>query len=291
MNLDEYFERICFKGPVHRADLDTLNRVHMNHVLSIPFENLSIHCSEWITMDLDVIYDKIVRKGRGGWCCENNLLFSWVLKQLGYTFTMLGSRVFNSSINQFSNTDTHLINKVDIDGVSYIADVSFGVSGQIWHPLELILGKEQPQEPGVFRFVQEEGMWVLEKTGRKRILQDESFNSSDLLGSKSKTKKFYSFTLTPRDLNYFLETSNILQTSSDSLFKNKSICSLQTPTGFRALVGWTYSEVIYNFEEGADLVDMKNIPDHEIQKVLKDKFNISLENKFIPVNSKGCYTL
>ncbi|XP_018605172.2 arylamine N-acetyltransferase, pineal gland isozyme NAT-10-like [Scleropages formosus] len=288
MNLDEYFERICFKGPVHRADLDTLNRVHMNHVLSIPFENLSIHCGEWITMDLDVIYDKIVRKGRGGWCFENNLLFSWVLKQMGYTFTMLGSRVFDIFSNQFSSKKNHLINKVDIDGVSYIVDVSYGVYGQIWRPLELTLGKEQQQEPGVFRFVQEEGMWVLEKRGRKPIFQNES--ASDLLHS-SEIQKLYGFTLTPCSPNLFLETSNTLQTSSESVLKNKSICSLQTPKGFRALIGWNYREVTFSYEEGTDLVDKRNIPDDEIEKVLKDKFNISLENRFIPVNNQGHFTL
>ncbi|GLD72798.1 arylamine N-acetyltransferase, pineal gland isozyme NAT-10-like protein [Lates japonicus] len=56
---------------------------------------------------------------------------------MGYT-TTLGSKVFNSTVNDFGPNDTHLINKVVIDGKAYIADVSFGVSYQLWAPLELI---------------------------------------------------------------------------------------------------------------------------------------------------------
>ncbi|GAA6112084.1 arylamine N-acetyltransferase, pineal gland isozyme NAT-3-like, partial [Tachysurus ichikawai] len=82
---------------------------------------------------------------RGGWCCENNLLFSWVLREMGYKYTMLGSKVFNTLKNDFSPMDSHLINMVEIEGKPYIADVSFGVSCQIWYPLEMIAGKDQPQ--------------------------------------------------------------------------------------------------------------------------------------------------
>ncbi|KAI1904283.1 hypothetical protein AGOR_G00004080 [Albula goreensis] len=290
MNLESYFERIGFKGTFDKADLETLKNVHMQHVLSIPFENLSIHCGELITMDLESIYDKIVMNQRGGWCCENNLLFSWVLKEMGYTYTTLGSRVFNSFKNEFNPLESHLINKVIIDGKPYIADVSFGVSGQIRHPLELISGKDQPQLPGVFRIVENGGAWILQKTARKPHIQNESFANSNLL-DKRLTKQLYCFTLTPRDGDHFRKTIHFLQTSPESLFTNKSICSLQTPTGFRALVGWTYSEVTYNYQEGVDLFDMRDIPNDEIDKVLKEKFFLVLKNKHTPINIKACYTI
>ncbi|KAG9354932.1 hypothetical protein JZ751_001645 [Albula glossodonta] len=238
----------------------------MQHVLSIPFENLSIHCGEVITMDLESIYDKIVVGRRGGWCFENNLLFSWVLKEMGYSVTMLGSRVFNSSKGEFSPMESHLINKVIIDGTAYIADVSFGTSGQIWHPLELISGKDQPQLPGVFGLTEESGTWILVKTGREPLCHDESF-AKKLQGKQS--KQIYSFTLTPRSVDHFLETSQLLQTSPESLYTNKSICSLQTLTGFSALVGWMYFEVIYNYQDGVDLFEFKNIPSDEIDNVFR----------------------
>ncbi|XP_061078779.1 arylamine N-acetyltransferase, pineal gland isozyme NAT-10-like [Conger conger] len=283
MNLECYFERIGYNGPSDKADLETLKNLHRQHVLSIPFENLSIHCGEWITTDLESIYTKIVKNNRGGWCMENNQLFSWVLKEMGYTNTTLGARVFKN--DEFMPYYTHIMNKVLIDGKAYIADVSYGMSDQIWHPIELISGKDQPQLPGVFRLVEKSGVWVLEKTRRKPLIPNKSFANSSLI-NKSSCQTLYSFTLKPRGIDHFQETSKLLQTSPESLFTNKSICSLQTPSGFKALIGWTYSEVTYNYQDGVDLLDMKDIANGEIDKVLQEEFAISLKSKLTPKNKK-----
>ncbi|XP_023285390.1 arylamine N-acetyltransferase, pineal gland isozyme NAT-10-like [Seriola lalandi dorsalis] len=290
MNLEEYFKRIGFHGSYEKLDLATLKLIHKQHVMSIPFENLSIHCGEKIIMDLEVIFNKIVRSSRGGWCLENNFLFGWVLREMGYNTTTLGSRVFYSTVNDFGPDDTHLINKVVIDGKAYITDVSFGVSSQVWEPLELISGKDQPQAAGVFRLIDKGDMWVLEKTGRKPEVVNPEFASSSLVNRKEK-KQIYGFTLVPRDADHFFETSHTLQTDPSSLFTNKSICSLQTPAGFRALIGWTYSEVTYKPVEGVDVLDMRDIPDDEIEQILKENFNVKLQKKLKPENKKACYTI
>ncbi|XP_072527551.1 arylamine N-acetyltransferase, pineal gland isozyme NAT-10-like isoform X2 [Salminus brasiliensis] len=285
MDLKEYFQRIGFTGLYDKADLATLCTIHKLHVLSIPFENLSIHCGEKITMDLKVIYEKIVRGHRGGWCLENNLLFSWVLEQMGYKFTTLGATVFNKLKKEFSLMDAHLINMVEIDGKSYIVDVSYGVSWQIWWPLELIAGKDQPQPPGVFRLLNDGENWILEKTKRKPLVQNEAFANHSFF-DKCRTQPVYSFQLTPRTTDHFLETAEYLQTSPESVLTQKSICSLQTPTGFRLLIGWTYSEVTFNPEEDTDVYEIRDVPDSEIETILKDKFNVILSSKLTPVNKK-----
>ncbi|XP_041799157.1 arylamine N-acetyltransferase, pineal gland isozyme NAT-10-like isoform X1 [Chelmon rostratus] len=290
MNLEEYFKRIGFHGSLDKLDLATLKLIHKQHVMSIPFENLSIHCGEEIIMDLEVIFNKIVRSSRGGWCFENNFLFGWVLREMGYDTTTLGSRVFNSILNDFGVAESHLINKVIIDGKAYIADVSFGVSSQVWEPLELISAKDQPQSAGVFRLIDKGDIWVLEKTSRKPEVLNPDFAKSSLV-YKKETKPIYGFTLKPREAHHFFEINRTLQTDPSSLFTNKSICSLQTPTGFRALIGWTYSETIFKPEEGVDVLDMRNITDDEIEQILRDKFNVKMQNKVKPVSNKVSYTL
>ncbi|KAK2853534.1 hypothetical protein Q5P01_006195 [Channa striata] len=290
MNLEEYFTRIGFHGPYDKPDLATLKLIHKQHVMSLPFENLSIHCGERITMDLEVIFNKLVRSNRGGWCMENNSLFGWVLREMGYDTVTFGSKVFHSTTNDFGPDDTHLINQVVIDGKAYITDVSFGVSYQVWEPLELVSGKDQPQAAGIFRLIDKGDIWVLEKTGRKPKVVNPEFAKSSLV-NKEGTNPIYSFTLVPREADHFLETSNKLQIDPNTLFTNKSICSLQTPTGFRALIGWTYSEVTYKPEEGVDVFDMRNIPDEEIDQILREKFSIMLKDKLKPVNKTVCYTL
>ncbi|KAM9366544.1 arylamine N-acetyltransferase, pineal gland isozyme NAT-10-like [Symphorus nematophorus] len=290
MNLEEYFRRIGFHGSFDKPDLTTLKLIHKQHIMSVPFEALSIHCGERNVMDLEVIFNKIVSSSRGGWCLENNFLFGWVLREMGYDTTTLGSRVFNSILDDFALCDEHLINKIVIDGKAYIADVSFGMSSQIWEPLELVSGKDQPQAAGVFRLIDKDDFWVLEKTGRKPEVLNPDFAKSSLV-DKKETKQIYGFTLVPREADHFFEINHTLQTDPTSLFTNKSICSVQTPTGFRALIGWTYSEVTYKPEEGVDVLDMKDITDDEIEQILREKFSLKLQNKLKPVNKKASFTI
>uniref|UniRef100_A0A8C6U5F3 arylamine N-acetyltransferase n=1 Tax=Neogobius melanostomus TaxID=47308 RepID=A0A8C6U5F3_9GOBI len=266
MDLRQYFKRIGFAGSFDQPDLATLKLIHKLHVMSIPFENLSIHCGEKITMDLEDIFNKIVNNSRGGWCFENNFLFGWVLQKMGYDSTMLGSRVFHSGLNDFGPTDNHLINKVVIDGKVYITDVSFGIGNQLWEPLELVSGKDQIQEAGVFRVLDKGDMWVFEKTGRKNEVLNPAF---------------------PRGQDHFAEKCHSLQTDPMSLFTNKSICSIQTPTGFKALIGWTYSQVTFSPDKNVDIYDMRNITKDELEKILCEEFNVRLSNQLQPVDRKG----
>uniref|UniRef100_A0A672Y9K8 arylamine N-acetyltransferase n=2 Tax=Sphaeramia orbicularis TaxID=375764 RepID=A0A672Y9K8_9TELE len=290
MNLNEYFNRIGFHGSYEKPDLETLVQIHKHHVMSIPFENLSIHCGEQITMDLQVIFHKIVRCGRGGWCMENNLLFWWVLREMGYDTTMLGCRVYDGHLGDFGKLDTHLINKVVISGETFVTDVSFGVSYQLREPLELVSNKDQPQAAGVFRLMDKGDVWVLEKTGRKPQVLDPEFAKSGLVSTEL-TKPIYCFTMQPRNADHFSDVCHFLQTDPSSLFTNKSICSLQTSTGFRALIGWTYSDVTFKPEDGVDVMDIRCIADDAIEEILRENFNMKLETRLKPVNNKVTYKL
>uniref|UniRef100_A0A672QTI9 arylamine N-acetyltransferase n=1 Tax=Sinocyclocheilus grahami TaxID=75366 RepID=A0A672QTI9_SINGR len=233
MDLKEYLNRIGFIGQYDKAELDNLFTIHKLHVTNIPFENLRIHSGEKNTMDLNIIYDKIVKSNQGGWCCKNNLLFSWVLKEIHHV-----SLQSVQLEQEFLPMDSHLIILI-INLLCLINFESFDL-------------RDQPQPPGVFRLINNSMKWVLEKTGRTQLVQDKAFASSSLI-DKRLTKTLYSFTLTPRYADRFWETSDCLQTSLDSLFMLKSICSLQTPT--------------VTFK---DLVDTKEIPDCEIEAGRKD---------------------
>ena len=45
MNVDAYLERIGYRGPL-APTAETLRRLHVAHLLTVPFENLSIHAGE-----------------------------------------------------------------------------------------------------------------------------------------------------------------------------------------------------------------------------------------------------
>ena len=57
--------------------------LHRAHQLTVPFENLSIHLAEPISLDERDLIDKIVRRRRGGFCYELNGAFALLLEALG----------------------------------------------------------------------------------------------------------------------------------------------------------------------------------------------------------------
>ncbi|XP_017676466.1 PREDICTED: arylamine N-acetyltransferase, liver isozyme-like [Lepidothrix coronata] len=288
MNIQEYFGRISYNKPHKDADLQTLKAIFQHHIQAIPFENLSMHCGETIELDLESIYNKIVRKKRGGWCLETNYLLFWALQELGYDVCILGANSYDPAERAYTAEMNHILLKVVIQGNSYIVDAGFGGAYQMWQPLRLISGKDQPQVPGIFRFVEDNGTWYFEKVKRKHYIPEQSetpyFTDTPGLGN---IRKIHRFTLEPRHINDFQELNTYLQVSPDNILRKKSLCSLQTTEGLIGLVGWTLTEMKYNYTEDMDLVHITTLTDEELEKTLKDKFNIVLENKLVPVNVRG----
>ncbi|NXH79494.1 ARY2 protein, partial [Hydrobates tethys] len=177
-----------------------------------------------------------------------------------------------------------LLLKVVLGDKPYIVDGGFGRAYQMWQPMELISGTDQPQTPGVFRFMEESGVWYLEKVKRKQWVPNQSVSTSHNM-EKEDCHRIYLFTLQPRDIEEFRACNAHLQTAPDSLFVVKSICSLQTTDGVRALVGWKLTEIKYNYKDNTDLVEISILADEEMEKTLKEKFNITLDKKFVPINT------
>ncbi|XP_078527054.1 arylamine N-acetyltransferase, pineal gland isozyme NAT-10-like [Lissotriton helveticus] len=290
MNLEEYFSRIHYMGSSEKCNFQNLKEIFQHHIRAVPFENLSIHCEEKIQMNIDAIYNKIVKKGRGGWCMEQNQLLNWVLKTMGYDVTMHGGNVYIPVQAMYSDRSSHLVLKVVVEGKTYIVDAGFGASNQMWGPLELISGKDQPQGPGIFRLTEVNGFWHFDKIKRKQFVPDERFSNSDLL-NKVTHIHVYRFTLQERKIDDFLLINTYLQISPESMCKKKSICTLQLTDGVRALIGWTLAETRYNYKDNMDLVEFTTVNDEDVEMVLRDKFNLILEKRFVPVNSKAFYTI
>lgn len=76
--------------------LATLRDLHRRHLLAVPFENLSIHRGEPISLAPADLFDKIVTRGLGGFCYELNGLFAALLTTLGFEVSLLAGRVFGS---------------------------------------------------------------------------------------------------------------------------------------------------------------------------------------------------
>jgi N-hydroxyarylamine O-acetyltransferase len=149
IDLDAYFSRIGFEGAAPPT-LETLARIHELHARAIPFESLAAFIGEDIPLDAQSLQAKLVRSGRGGWCFEQNLLFSHVLRALGFELSTLAARVRWNVPAGTVRARTHMVIRVKIDARDYIADVGFG--GQtLTAPLRLETGIEQPTPHERFR--------------------------------------------------------------------------------------------------------------------------------------------
>jgi N-hydroxyarylamine O-acetyltransferase len=145
MNADTYLARIGAPRP-QRADLSALRELQLRHLHTVPFENLSIHLDEGISLDPKALYHKIVDRRRGGFCYELNGLFGWLLTELGYEVTLLAARVHGAS--SYGPLFDHLALRVDLEQ-PWLVDVGFGRFSH--YPLRMDTAGDQADPGGVFR--------------------------------------------------------------------------------------------------------------------------------------------
>ena len=127
-----------------------LRQLHLLHPQAIPFENIDAYSGLGVSLDLARIADKMLARGRGGYCFEHNRLFQAVLEQLGFRVTPLIARVRWQVPADVRTGLTHMLLRVDLDGRSWFADVAFGSTTQT-APLEFLLNVPQETPHGVFR--------------------------------------------------------------------------------------------------------------------------------------------
>src|SRR6266567_8643850 len=123
--LAAYLDRIGAGRPA-KADTAALRSLHRAHLLTVPFENLSIHLREPISLADGELIDKIVTRRRGGFCYELNGAFALLLGALGFDVGLLSARVFGDDrLGPPFDHLTLLVHTADRDG-RWLADVGFG---------------------------------------------------------------------------------------------------------------------------------------------------------------------
>ncbi len=125
MDVEQYLRRIEYDGP-RQVSSAALRDLHRQHLFTIPFENLDIALKTPICLDLALMYDKVVRRHRGGFCYELNGLFCELLIALGFRVQMLSARVRRDD-GGFGPEFDHMLLRVDLEE-PWLVDVGFGDS-------------------------------------------------------------------------------------------------------------------------------------------------------------------
>ena len=143
-----YLDRIGVTAPI-ASDAAGLRALHLAHQMAVPFENLSIHLAEPISLDEGDLVDKIVRRRRGGFCYELNGAFALLLEALGARVSRVAAGVNGEA--GLSPPFDHLalvVHPADGSG-PWLADVGFGSHSD--YPLLLDARDDQEDPVGRFR--------------------------------------------------------------------------------------------------------------------------------------------
>lgn len=253
-----YLERMRFTGDASRGapSREMLRALQQAHLLAVPFENLSIHYNQPIRLEDEALYDKIVRRRRGGFCYEVNGMFAWLLRQLGYTVTLLSARVAGAD-GEFSQEFDHLTLLVSqVEGVDWLTDVGFGDCFR-W-PLRFESGLEQDGGDGY----------------RYRLRSDASVTAGDWLlerGDGNSWTPQYRFSPRPRVMSDFAARCVYQQTSSDSYFTQKRICTLAQPNG-----RLTLSDLLLITTQDGVREERMLANEDEYRAVLAERFGVTI---------------
>jgi N-hydroxyarylamine O-acetyltransferase len=251
MDVQSYLTRLGL-ADVGRHDFDWLARVHEQHLLKVPFENLDIGRGVEIVLDEERILHKMVEDERGGFCYELNAAFAWLLRQLGFQVDLLSAEVARAD-GSFGIPFDHMTLRVELDRV-YLADVGFGDGFR--YPLPLVTDEEVEQSGYVYRLRQDDTWWFLDRQPvGAAVFQPQ-----------------YRFTLEARKLEDFVSGCHYHQTSPDSTFTQKAICSMALVDGRITL----HPDKLV-LTRGSSKTET-TIPDqHRWEEALRDHFGVSLE--------------
>jgi N-hydroxyarylamine O-acetyltransferase len=253
MNIDAYLERINYKG-ARDVNAETLRALQIAHLMSVPFENLSIHSGEPIVLDEDALYTKIVDGGRGGFCYECNGLFAGLLRAMGFDVAMLAAGVARAD-GSFGPIFDHMALMVMLNE-RWLVDAGFGDS--FLAPLLLDTRDDQQQGTQRFRLIEKDDHLVL-----MRRNDDEDWQPQ------------YRFTLQPYTFPDYEAMCRFHQTSPDSHFTKGLICSRATEDG-----RITLSDMRYITTSGPRRVRDEQILSsrEEYDRILREQFGVVMKN-------------
>ena len=232
---------------VRPPDVRYLRDLQRSHLRSVPFESLSIHLGERISLAEEALLDKIVARRRGGFCYELNGLFAELLTALGYEVTRLAASVFTGQ--SVGPPLDHIALRVVADGQRWLVDVGFGVFAQ--YPLRFDVPGDQSDPAGTYRI--------------------EQLANGDVLVAENGAPT-YRLEPRPRELAEFGPTCWWQQTSPESHFTIASICSILTEDGRMTVRGRTLIETTSNQRSEREVDD-----DGELLTIYRDRFGIVLD--------------
>nr|WP_315029886.1 arylamine N-acetyltransferase [uncultured Chryseobacterium sp.] len=157
--LEKYLKRIHYSGEIEK-NINVLKKIHQLHPKHIPFENIDSYTGTVPSLNIDDVYQKLILDFRGGYCFEQNLLLSEILKYIGFEIELQLGRVVWKREEDSTAAKTHVLLIADMDGEKYLIDCGFGT---VTLTTPLVLNNNEPQQTpnGLFKISQQSGNYIL----------------------------------------------------------------------------------------------------------------------------------
>lgn len=267
-DLNAYLDRIGLSSapPPTVGGLAQLVRAHR---LAIPFENLDISLGRGISIDPDAVFDKLVRRRRGGYCFEQNALLDRAVNALGIEGRPLLARVW-LGVDDDDNVPplTHQLELVHLDGAPWIVDGGFG--GSYCPPMPLVEGESAVGPEGARHRLRRHDHfeWMLERIGPDAHTDGRGGASPDW-------QRQYSFTLAAVHRADRELCNHWTATRPDTRFTSLVIASRVTADGFLSLTGLTLREGRGTQEARETILDSAVA----LRDVLDSRFGVAVERE------------
>lgn len=214
--VQQFFQRIGMDPDTQiRQDAAFLGQVQSHCVCAIAYENLDILAGKPLDLTEDALFEKIVLRGRGGYCFENNGLLACMLREMGFSVTERFARYLRGETGLPMRR--HRLSVVQLDDGAYMCDIGIGQTAPRL-PVRLEEGTPQVQGSEVYRFRQDPlHGWVLQE--RKDGQWKDYLCFADVQAF-------------PID---FVQPSFFCEKHPDSVFNKRPMVAIKTPTGRRSL--------------------------------------------------------
>jgi N-hydroxyarylamine O-acetyltransferase len=251
MDVDALLARIGAKPPAAPTGA-ALAALHRAYAWTMPFEDYDIHLGVPISLRLDDIADKMIRRRRGGYCYELNGLFAAHLRELGFDVTLFSAFTLDNGGTRGPDFD-HLRLLVDTFDGLFLADVGNG--GSWIDPV--------PLRPGVH--------------GDVRLHRDGDLWWTSERRRGGRWERGWAWHPRPRELAEFAERSRHHEHDPDSYFVARRVAVLPVRDGRVSLLNGVFSEIDHGVR-----IDRRVDADEE-RSLLAERFGIVLDGPPGPI--------
>lgn len=254
--IKQYLNKIQYAGD-REITLENLRKLHYQHLLHIPYENLDQMNGVPLSLTPDALFHKMILKNRGGYCFELQGLFGFLLKSLGYDVMQYAGRFMNEPWH--IQMRRHRILVISLEGKRYVCDVGVRQESSRY-PLELKEGLVQTDGFSEYRYEKDSfyGWVLMQKLAGKEWKQVLGFTEEPQIDDDYIMPSFYCEMHPESTFNKFMKVSVFDEESNLTIEENE----------YRVFRG---GKVVERLE-------MKT--DEEARRVLEMKFGINVPQEY-----------